>query len=263
MGRAPYNRLQYKQRSHPQHGFISWQTRDYRSIPDVSAYAEKPLPEELKSEEDLLIFEAHRRKGEKTVAIFADALDAAIDDYYQGKGFTDPALLVELFDILDESEQKPVAAWKRMQLYVAHDLERFFYNYITDQEDGSEMFTHVRPYVRGNPWFDFLQITLSHDPSPAMISRFLERKLPFDLRVEFLYYTIDEGKNELFIELYQALLKEIKTEEQFLVLLEVIFEYYTRNDFEEEETLLRQLIQQHKTLPFPPMDKKQIANLIQ
>lgn len=293
-GRAKYNLLQYKRRESPDLAIFDWQVRDYRSLDskelflglqsfgidlnekDVHQLADSgKTPEEIdfsltgekKEEAYLYLFELWRRlcPDRKCISIFCDQLDAFIDAYDQGANNQDETILMELFDILDESVDqglKPKAVYKQLTPYLAHDLESFFYNYIYDQIDkdnevgASEILENIYEYVEGNLWFEFLRIRLLRgalsEDATAMMARFLEKlkaKPDIDLSFELLYYMIETGHKELFISTYKTVLKEIETEDHFMEMLEIIFSYYSLNDLEREESLIRELIQERKNIP--------------
>jgi hypothetical protein len=220
-----------------------------------------------KGEAYLHLFELWRRfcPSQKSIAIFCDELDAFIDAYDRGEEHLNEAILTEFFDILDESVDgglKPKVVFKEISGYLAHDLESFFYNYIYDQIDknnemgASEILENISDYLEGSLWFEFLRIRLlkgaSEEDSSAMMARFLEQlesKPQIELAFEVLYYMIETGHKELFINTYKSILKQIKHEDHFMEMLEIIFSYYSLNDLEKEESLIRELIKQRKNIP--------------
>jgi hypothetical protein len=294
LGRAKYNLLQYKKRENPELDVFEWQIRDYRSLKtdelfsglsslgvvveesDIHQFADLgKTPEEIdfqltgekKEEAYLYLFELWRRlcPDRKSISIFCDQLDGFIDAYDQGSENQNETILLELFDIMDESVDeglKPKSVYKQLTPYLAHDLESFFYNYIYDQIDkdnevgASEILENIYEYVEGNLWFEFLRIRLLRgalaEDATAMMARFLEKlkaKPDIHLAFELLYYMIETGHKELFITTYKTVLKEIKTEDHFMEMLEIIFSYYSLNDLEREENLIRELIQERKKIP--------------
>ncbi len=101
------------------------------------------------------------------------------------------------------------------------------------------------------------------------MSRFLEKlssKTEIELSFEALYYLIETGHKQLFITTYKNVLKHIKNEDHFLEMLEIIFSYYSLNDLEREENLIRELISQRKKLPprqkITSTDKQLLSDLI-
>ncbi len=231
-----------------------------------------------KGEAYLHFFELWRRfcPSQKSIAIFCDELDAFMDQYERGDESLNESILAEFFDILDESVDqgvKPKVAFKEISEYLAHDLESFFYNYIYHQIESnnemgaSELLENIYDYVEGSLWFEFLRIRLlkgaSEEDSSAMMARFLEKlekKPEIELAFEVLYYMIETGHKNLFINTYKSILKQIKNEDHFMEMLEIIFSYYSLNDLEKEESLIRELIQQRKNIPHQkrigPEDKK-------
>ena len=219
---------------------------------------------------------------EDSLPKFCQKLDTFIGAYAAGKEEQNEQLIIELLDILDDScdkKQKPKAVFKQLNSYLTHDLESFFYNYIYDQINkgnetaASELLDNIYEYVEGSLWFDFLRIRLLRGVLPedatAMMARFLEKlkaKPDIELSFELLYYLIETAHKELFINIYKHLLKEIQTEDHFLEMLEIIFEFYTLHDLEKEENLIRALIQERKKLPLeqkvPLKDKKKLDKLI-
>ncbi len=311
LGRAKYNLLQYRKRDDPSLKVEEWQVRDYRNLKDEELFCglkglgvlldEAGLhqlaesgksPEEIdlgltgskKEESYLYLFELWRRlcSDEKSISIFCDQLDAYIDAYDQGGALQDETLLIELFDILDESVDeglKPKTVYKQLIAYLAHDLGSFFYNYIYDQIDtgnemgASELLENIYEYVEGNLWFEFLRIRLLRgapsEDATAMMARFLEKlkaSAEIELSFELLYYLIETGHKELFINTYKNVLKEIKNEDHFIEMLEIIFAFYSLNDLEREENLIRELIQERKKIPLKhkigPEDKEMLGQFI-
>ena len=311
LGRAKYNLLAYRTRDDPTLKVEDWEVRDYRSLTDeelfsglkglgvfLNEYELSQIAESGKTPEDidfqltgakkeeayLYLFELWKRKcpDQKTIAIFCDGLDALIDVYDQGNLIEDETLLVELFDILDESVDeglKPKTVYKQLTAYLAHDLSSFFYNYIYDQLDrgnemsASEWLENIYAYVEGNLWFEFLRIRLLRgvpsEDSTAMMSRFLEKlksRSDIELSFELLYYLIETGHKDLFINTYKNVLKEIKHEDHFMEMLEIIFAFYSLNDLEREENLIRELIQERKKIPLQqkigPEDKELLGQFI-
>ena len=242
------------------------------------------FPIEQKEEAYLYFFELWRRvcPDQKRLSIFCDQLDAFIDSYEKGEPVEDETVLTELFDILDESVDgglKPKTVFKQLTPFLAHDLPSFFYNYIYDLIDkgsdmeASELLENIYEYVEGNLWFEFLRIKLLQgvpvEDATAMMARFLEAlkaRPDIDLSFELLYYLIETGHKELFIHTYKNVLKEIKTEDHFMEMLEIIFSFYSLNDLEREENLIRELIQQRKQIPLhqkiAPEDKQMLGQFI-
>lgn len=242
------------------------------------------FPENIRGEAYLFLFELWRRfcPEQKTLSIFCDDLDAFISAYDQGDEPQDDSILTELFDILDESVdegQKPKVVFKQLKNYLAHDLENFFYNYIYDQIDkgnelgASELLESIHEYVEGSLWFDFLQLRLLRgapsEDATAMMARFLEKLAAHpdrELSFELLYYLIETGHKELFVQTYKNVLKQIQTEEHFMEMLEILFSFYTLNELEKEENLIRELIQKRKHLSpdqkVAPEDKQALGDLL-
>lgn len=232
------------------------------------------LPKELYSSKKpiyLLIFELWRRllKDRMTISIFCDELDFLLSAYERDPEQYDERVqnaLVELIDILDanvDTGQKPRAVFKRLSSHSAHDLEHFIYNYIFEQiEKGnetlaSEMLGDFYDYVKETSWFDFLRIKLLKgsliEEATLMLARFadlLKEKKDLDLYFEFLHYLIEIDHQSLFLETYKYVTKLIKTEEQYLGMLDILLEFYSLNDLEKEEKTIRKHVEDRREIPF-------------
>jgi hypothetical protein len=232
----------------------------------------------------LYLFEIWRRlmPNHKSISIFANDFDEFIDAYEKGEVAQNELLFNELFDILDESVdegQDPKGVFKQLSNYFGHDLESFIICYIFDlieqdnETTASRYLDNIYPYLAGNLWLEFFRIkllkgALSEDIT-AMTFRFLDRlKLHFDaeLAFEVLYYMIETGHKELFKTTYKSFLKEIKTEDEFREMLEILHAFFSLNEQNKEEMLVKELIDERRKVSMTKkiglVEKKVLQELI-
>jgi len=235
----------------------------------------------------LIVFELWRRLlvDRATISIFSDELDYQIEIYENDSQKNEElfqTLFFELADILDcnvDRGQKPKTVFNNFKSYLGKDLAGFIYHFIDDQIDrgnktfASEILSNFSEYLSDNLWFDFLRIKLLRgvptDYATGMMARFLEKlkeKPNFDIYFELLRYLFQTGDTDLFISTYRELLKKIKTEEHFMEMLDIIFEFYNLNDLEKEENLIKELINERKDIPsrkkVSSEDKKNLDQLL-
>lgn len=241
----------------------------------------------LDQEAYLYIFELWRRllDNRKTISVFCDELDFLIDEYEQHPEENEEMLVMlfaELLDILDvnvESGYKPKQILKEISNYFAHDLVGFLLRCISSLIDrgnttfASELLDDFSEYLEPSLWIDFLRLKLLHGATPevatAMMARFLEKlkdKPDIELYFHLLKFLIETGDIDLFTSTFRETLKLITTEDHFLTLLGIVFDYFNRNDREKEEELIKELIAERKNLPHPgevlPTDKEKISSLV-
>jgi hypothetical protein len=214
----------------------------------------------------LNFFEIWRRllPDHKSISVFANDFDEFIDAYEKGEVTGNEALFNELFDILDESVDEGMEAksvFEELSNYFGHDLESFLICYIFDliEHDNETLalryLDNIYPYIRGNLWLDFFRIKLLKGALPedvtAITFRFLDKlKLNFDpeLAFEVLYYLIETGHKEIFKKTYKEFLKEIKTQDEFREMLEILHAFFSLNEQNKEENLVKELIENRKKM---------------
>lgn len=211
----------------------------------------------------LIIFELWKRllPDKPSLSIFCDELDTVIHLYDKREPKTEELLqdlLSSLQDILEEHVDKgkdPKAVIRLISTYLAHDLERFLYDYITDQIDNdndsyaTELIEGFYPYLKNLKWFDFLRMRIVAKGDVLLANDILENLLEklqefpdLDLQIEMLKSMIERGDPELFIKLSALTLKVLKTEGDFLEFLEILADFYRCLDMEENDRLIQKII---------------------
>jgi hypothetical protein len=204
----------------------------------------------------LIIFELWRRlfPEKQSPSIFCDELDYRIDQYLKGDQQNGlPNTLLRLEEILNENidaGEDPKAIFFSLSRHIAHDLERFLYDYISDQIDedndpyASELLAAFYLSMNEPSWFDFLKARLlitteAHEGNIAfkkIIDR-LKIHPNLDLELEILAFLIHHGDPHLFQQTAQLCLEHLETEEDFQELLAMIADYchFIDKDKEEEQ----------------------------
>ena len=213
----------------------------------------------------LIIFEMWRRFLPEKVglSIFCDELDRLIYLYDKEDLENDENLqdaLASLLDILDENLDLGADAKKLFQSvtrYLGHDIEVFLYNYIFDQiESGNDLYADeliegFYAFIKIASWFDFLRIKIAAKKDIVEANfilrnliKELKNKPDLDLQIEILKFMVEAGDPELFVDLAKNTLPFIKSEEDFLELIEIVSDYYRRLDLEHKEKPLKALLSQ-------------------
>jgi len=237
----------------------------------------------------LLLFELWRRllPDKLCLSIFCDELDQLIDIYDKGELENEESLqnaLSILEDILDDSYDEGNEAKKvfsEVTSYCAHDLERFIFDYISDQiveKDetyASELVDAFYDYVSDQRRFDLLRARFlalfDLKESNLIYGRILEelREEP-DLELVLLVgeSLIHHGDVRLFMQAIKQALPLLTKEEEFQNLLTMIAEYYRCLDRDEEEKIIKGLLDARSShslsAPVDSSDKAilRISNLI-
>ncbi len=239
----------------------------------LAAAGECSSPEELfevlSPEENeqvyLLVFELWRRllKGEKPLSIFCDELDYLML-LYDTDQLEEPERLAEQLDelenILDDSFDEGLdeeAVWEALRPYLAHDLEIFLFDYSLDLlEEGhhtevSELVDGFHPYVHDKRRFDFLHLPLlfetDEDEAEAMAERLIEElkeKPDVELLFELLRLVASATESDLFLEVFRLAREQVMEGGDKKELVEIVCDYLNFNDYEEDETALRSILQE-------------------
>jgi hypothetical protein len=320
-GKALFNLLRISWIEDRNSNVMSWQVEDLRdiSIEELFSrlkklglildeegfylYAEKcNSPEELVDfiwieEEDweghdrtyLLLFELWRRllPGKLCLSVFCDELDQLVELYDNGLLEDEESLqsaLTILEDILDDIydvEGNAPEVFSEVASYCAHDLERFLFDYISDQIEeenetyASELIDAFYDYATDKRRFDLLRARLfaqvNLEESNLIYGRILEelRELP-DLELTLLVAEnlIHHGDVRLFMQAVKQTLALLKKEEEFQSLLAMVVEYYRCLDREKEEQTVQSLLDARSARPLEegidPSDQtlSQISHLI-
>lgn len=316
-GRSFYNLLRINLKEDAQLHVEPWQITDYRVLSDDEIlkrlhalkvpltqeafflYAENcESPEDLleclwldddKDEEQekvyLLLFELWRRwaTDKRSLSIFCDELDEQIFLYDEGNSSEEESLqkaLNVLEDLLDQGVDEgvsPQEIFKMISYYLAHDIEKFLYDYILDLMDrgnetyASELIDGMISYVSERKWFDLLRarlFLLSNSPeTPMLVSRILEQAEE-EPDVEFLMELADflafSGENlSLFEECVRKMLPLLDSEDNLRELVELISEVALSLDQEALAHHINEwLVQREKRLQISPMDRESVETFL-
>jgi hypothetical protein len=202
----------------------------------------------------LILFELWRRllpeKG--SLSIFCDELDNRIrlylQDPSQDHGMSNS--LQKLQELLEESTdlgENPRAIFATLSRHVAHDLEGFLFDYISDQIDArndleaAELIKIFYPYIKDVICFDFLKARLlvllePHEGNIA-IQKLLDKLTDLDLLLEVAAFLVHHGDPSLFQKAAKLCLGQIQTEEDFQELLAIVADYchFVEKDKHEEQ----------------------------
>lgn len=212
----------------------------------------------------LLVFELWRRllPEKQSLSIFCDELDHLIFAYDRGELESDEPLqdgLANLEEILDENADigaEPTDVFQSLCEYCAHDIESFLYDFISEQIDAhnelyaSELLEGFYPYMTDLRWFDFLRARLLSYQDIAEANHVIAHLMnelgqhpDLDLQIEVLRFMVNTGDRNLFVQLVHQTLPLLKTEEDFLELLEIVADYYRRLDQEELEDSIQKIME--------------------
>lgn len=211
-----------------------------------------------------LIFELWRRLlPRETISIFCDDLDHLIWEYEEDLLEDEEKLQIKIFELSDlldghvDTGYHARTIFKKIADFFACDLENFLYNYIYDQVDkgntilASELLDNFYEYMESKRWFDFLRLKLLSgaltEDSTAMMARFLEslKEDPdVELYLELLRYLVKTGHNDLFKHTYLQVVPHLKTNDQFIEMLEILFDFFHFNDLAIKEETIKELIKE-------------------
>lgn len=284
--KAYFNWVRLKWEHMPSYPVEPWQVEDYRDF-TIETLFEKlaslgltlteenfllvaenyQSPEELthylwsKKENEfpiyLILFELWRRllPEKDSLSIFCDEFDNRMRLYLKDPthdhGLSNS--LQRLQEILEESTDlgdSPRAIFTTLSRHVAHDLEGFLFDYITDQIDArndleaAELLKSFYPFVAGIMSFNFLSARLlilidAHEGNLAFIKllEHLSESPDLDLLLEIAAFLIHHGDPHLFQKAARLSVDHLKTEEDLQELLAIIADYchFVEKDREEEK----------------------------
>lgn len=282
--KAYFNWIRLKWENNPSVPVEPWQVEDYRELSIDTLFdrlsalglalteenflmmAENyQSPEELthylwsKKENEfpiyLILFELWRRllPEKESLSTFCDELDNRIRLYLKDPSH-DHGLsnaLDRLQEILEESTDLGEgfrAIFTTLSRHVAHDLEGFLFDYISDQIDArhdveaAEWLKIFHPYVADVISFEFLNARLlilidAHEGNLAF-KKLLNQNLDLDLLLEIAAFLIHHGDPHLFQKAAHLCVNKIQTEEDFQELLAIVADYC---HFVEKETAEEQI----------------------
>lgn len=225
----------------------------------------------------LLLFELWRRllSDKVCLSVFCDELDQLIDLYDKSEQedwepLQSALMILEdlLDDTYDEEDNDAKKIFSEVASYCAHDLEQFIFDYISDritardETFASELIEAFYDYVSDRKRFDLLRAKLlaifDLEESNLIYGRILEElreepNLGLDLLVaESL---IHHGDVRLFMQAVKQALPLLKKEEEFQNLLAMVAEYYRCLDRDEEEKMVKGLLDARSFYPLnSPID---------
>ena len=238
------------------------------------------LPDDL-SEEDadpfyLIIFELWRRilPEKRSLSVFCDEIDHRISLYDEEDPRGDELVqdaLANLIEVLEENTDaggEPEAVFSAICEYCAHDLESFFYEYISELLDNgnslsaSELIEGFFPYMTEPLWFDFLRVRLlgftDIGDANAAIYRLLEGDLELLLILEIVRFLSSNGDHELFSLAVRKALPQLSDQEELNDLVAMVADYCRKLGLDDLGQQLQKIIGQQKKGPLtvcPALDK--------
>ena len=216
----------------------------------------------------LLLFELWRRllPGKLCLSVFCDELDQLIDLYDTGALENEEPLqnaLTILEDILDDACDEDgdlQTVFKMIASFCAHDLERFLFDFISDQITernetyASELIDDFYEYISFRLAFDLLRAWLfgfsNLEESNILYGRLLEElsESPnLDLILQVCDSLIHHGDVRLFMQAVRQALGLLKTEENIQMLLEMVAEYFRCLDRDKEYKTIRGMLEMRQT----------------
>ncbi len=219
----------------------------------------------------LILLELWRRllPEKLCLSVFCDEMDQLIDLYDRGELEDEETLqkaLSILEDILDDAYdrdgEEPRFIFAEVAKYCAHDLERFIFDFISDQITekndtyASELIDAFYDYSSDRRRFDLLRARLfaiiDLEESKIIYERVLEEladEPDLELTLLFAESLIHHGDVRLFMKAVKLALPQLKTEEEFQNLLAMVAEYFRCLDRDEEENTVKGLLDARSAHP--------------
>lgn len=234
--------------------------------------------EEIKDQIYLVIFEIYRRilSEKRCLSIFCDELDYRIFLYDINQLKNDEMIqdaLANLKAVLDNNVDLGIShekAFQNLLEYLAHDLENFLFDYISDQIDAknqryaSDLLDSFYPFVIKKMWFDFLKakIKASSNISKsneilANILEELKQKPNLELQFRILKFMVDNGDRQLFLDGVKQTSMHLKKEKDFKEIMMIASDYYHRLDKEKIQNKILELISKRSNIKNEENLKKQ------
>lgn len=239
---------------------------------------------EIKDQIYLVIFEIFRRflPDKKCISIFCDELDYRIFLYDINQLKNDELLqdgLANLKTILDSNVDMGIShenAFRNLIEYLAHDLENFLFDYISDQIDAKneryafDLIDNFYHYVTKKLWFDFLRARLKSLKNPSKSNEIirdilseLKENPSLDLQLRILKFLVGNGNRELFIEGIKQTSIHLKKEKDFKEILQITSEFYNRLDKEVlQKKILNLMSNRSKIKSEENLKKQDIFNFL-
>ena len=217
--------------------------------------------------------------------MLCDQIDQLIYSYDTGETEAEEHLqnaLVILEDVLDDSSDTQGSSqeiFKILSSFCAHDLERFIFDFISDQiEEGnlayaSELIDAFEEYVEEKRRFEFLRARVIMHADVQEGNLVLERILDvlteepdLELLLTIAESLVRRGDIRLFMLSIRLSVALIKSEEQFQEILRLVAEYFRCLDREEEERSVLQFLQARSAialhLPIQTSDLSQFSQIL-
>lgn len=282
-GRAYYNllwleNLRGKRLSNPH-----WEVMDYRALSLQELFDELKkndiyldeesfcdLCQDLDAPEDipgaLSLEEEQARKGylcgfelwrrllpeRESISLFCDELDRTIASYEKDKDNSKLFELLEnMVEILDRNSsqvENPQIIFKRLCLYVAHDLENVIYTFVNsrlseNQDDPAlDLCDHFLPYVKEKRALLFLKLKSMSDVFSQERDKLMEYLISslqdqpnFSLSLALLFYFIEQNQQEFFKEHFSLLVAHIEDEPSLVSLLDVLIAYHQHFGYKKRQ----------------------------
>lgn len=228
----------------------------------------------------LYLFELWRRllPEKLSISIFCDELDHRIELYDEGKLESDEPIqdaLANLEEILEENSDaggKPVDVFIRLSEYMAHDLEGFLYDYISDilEEENllyaQELIDGFSPYMADASWFEFLRAKYAsyQDIKEAndLFFKLLKKEPEKILLLEMIKFLSKAGDRSLFPLAVKKILPLLQTQGELHEVLRSASEYYRRLDQDYLEAAILKIMKKiHTPADLLTLDDPKLAEL--
>ncbi|MCP5469630.1 MAG: hypothetical protein H7A36_03900 [Chlamydiales bacterium] len=223
----------------------------------------------------LALFELWRRHlpEKRCPSVFCDELDYQFSQYEKGN----LELQEELQEIIDYFEQilddhvdegaDPQQVLKSFQMYCAHQLERFLYQYTLDAIESNnidyayDLIDGFYRYLSTPIWFDFLyaHVEVIKNPKKGVdyLERIIKKVQTLDLAEEMLIYFAKERNHPLFCQLALKTLSLLECEEDFKEFLDMCALHSENLELEAQKNAFNALLKKRAKVPFDAhFDKK-------
>ncbi len=231
-----------------------------------------------------IIFELWRRllPEKVTISIFCDEFDYRIYKYRKHELESDELIqdaLAILVDILEENfelQNDPTNLFDSLCTYCAHDIKNFIYNYILEQIEAknyvyaSELIDGFSPFMKAKRWFRLLKVKLLTSTNVIEANQIInhlvkdcDKNPSLSFQLELLQTMIKTGDRNLFIEVVKKTVPEVRKEQEFKYLLQIVAQFLRCIDREElEKEIIKILDKRSKVDEDRKIDNKEKDLLI-
>lgn len=238
---------------------------------------------EIKDQIYLLIFEMFRRFSDnQCLSVFCDELDYRIFLYDINELKNDELIqdaLANLKNVLDSNVDLGLdhqKAFKNLLEYLAHDLENFLIDYITEQIEAKneryafDLIDGFSLYVSKKLWFDFLKAKLKAFSNISIANEMLKNileelneKPDLELQFRILKFLVGGGSKDLFIEGVKQTSIHLKKEKDFKEIMKIVSDFYLRLDKENLQKKILDLLETRSNIQSDEiLDKKDILSFL-